>query len=203
MSFAESLQKLNDIDLADLDFENIGAWPVAVRVIACVLTAVVVLVLGYQLHITDLQARYEQTIQSEKNLREQFRVKAFQAANLGAYRIQMKDMEQSFGALVRQLPSDTEVPGLLEDITFTGRAAGLQIEEIKLQTEKVTEFYIELPISVSVKGTYHDLGNFVSGVASLSRIVTLHDFEIKPGKGSKLDMNILAKTYRYNDRGAE
>ena len=203
MSFSESLQKINDIDLADLDLENIGAWPLAVRIIACVLTVAAVLGLGYQLHITDLQSRYERTSQAEKDLREQFRIKAFQAANLDAYRAQMEEMEASFGALVRQLPSDTEVPGLLEDITFTGRGAGLQIEEIKLETEKVTEFYIELPISVSVKGTYHDLGNFVSGVASLSRIVTLHDFEIRPGKGTKLEMNILAKTYRYNDRMAK
>ena len=203
MSFSESLQKINDIDLADLDLENIGAWPLAVRIIACVLTVAVVLGLGYQLHITDLQSRYESTSQAEKDLREQFRIKAFQAANLDSYRAQMEEMEASFGALVRQLPSDTEVPGLLEDITFTGRGAGLQIEEIKLETEKVTEFYIELPISVSVKGTYHDLGNFVSGVASLSRIVTLHDFEIRPGEGTKLEMNILAKTYRYNGREAK
>ncbi len=203
MSLSESLQKMQEIDLADLDLENIGAWPLAVRIIACVLTMVVVLGLGYQLHITDLINRHERVVQSEQDLREKFRIKAFQAANLNAYRAQMKDMEESFGALVRQLPSDTEVPGLLEDITFTGRGAGLQIEGIKLQTEKVSEFYVELPISVSVKGTYHDLGNFVSGVASLSRIVTLHDFDIKPGKGTKLEMNILAKTYRYNDKGAK
>ena len=202
MSLSESLQKLNDIDLAELDFENIGSWPLTVRIIALALTMVAALGIGYQLHITDLQNRYEQVTRSEQDLREQFRIKAFQTANLDAYQIQMEEMEASFGALVRQLPSDTEVPGLLEDITFTGRGAGLQIEEIKLETEKVTEFYIELPISVSVKGTYHDLGNFVSGVSSLSRIVTLHDFEITPGQGSKLEMNILAKTYRYNEKEA-
>lgn len=203
MSLSESLEKLNDIDLADLDLDNIGSWPLVVRVAACVLTVIVVLGAGYQLHITDLQNRYAEAVQSESDLREQYRIKAFQAANRNAYKEQMTEMESSFGALVRQLPSDTEVPGLLEDITFTGRGAGLQIEGIKLETEKVTEFYIELPISVSVKGTYHDIGNFVSGVASLSRIVTLHDFEIAPGQGSKLDMSILAKTYRYNDKGAD
>ncbi|MGB1271099.1 MAG: type 4a pilus biogenesis protein PilO, partial [Endozoicomonas sp.] len=166
MSFADSLQnslqKLSEIDINDLDFENMGAWPIAVRVIACVLTMAIVLGLGYQLHLTGLQARYETAVSSEKDLKEQYRIKAFQAANLSAYRDQMTEMEDSFGALVRQLPSDTEVPGLLEDITFTGRGSGLQIEEIKLQNEKVTEFYIELPISISVRGTYHDLGNFVS-----------------------------------------
>ena len=202
MSFSDTLQKLNEIDLNDLDFENIGGWPLPVRIAACVITMILVLALGYQLHLTSLQDRYSNASRIELDLKEQFRIKAFQAANLDAYRRQMEDMQASFGALVRQLPSDTEVPGLLEDITFTGRGAGLQIDEIKLQPEKVTEFYIELPISVSVIGAYHDLGNFVSGVASLSRIVTLHDFEITPTEGDKLKMSILAKTYRYNDRGA-
>ena len=91
----------------------------------------------------------------------------------------------------------------MEDITFTGRGAGLQIEEIKLEPERITEFYIELPISISVNGAYHDLGNFVSGVASLSRIVTLHDFNITPVDENRLKMDILARTYRYNDKGAD
>ena len=200
MSLADSLKKLNELDVNDLDLENIGGWPLPVRIIACILTFVAVFALGYQLHVSSLQARYENVVKTEEDLRSQFRIKAFQAANLESYRQQMTEMEESFGALVRQLPSDTEVPGLLEDITFTGRGAGLQIEEIKLQKETVTEYYIELPIGISVIGTYHDLGNFVSGVASLSRIVTLHDFDIQPGKGSQLKMNILAKTYRYNDK---
>ena len=113
-------------------------------------------------------------------------------------------MEISFGALLRQLPSDTEVPGLLEDITRTGLGSGLEFEEIKLLPEVAQQFYIELPIQISVVGAYHDLGTFVSGVASLPRIVTLHDFDIKAAgiEGtSKLRMNIVAKTYRYNDKG--
>lgn len=203
MSLTESLQKFNEIDVNDLDLENIGSWPLPVRIIACVLTLIVVLFLGYQFHLTGLQGGYDQAWQKEQDLKEQYRIKSFQAANLGAYRQQMNDMERSFGALVKQLPSDTEVPGLLEDITFTGRGAGLQIEEIKLEAEKITEFYIELPISISVMGSYHDLGNFVSGVSSLSRIVTLHDFDIKPVEGGLLKMMILAKTYRYNDKGVK
>ncbi len=201
MSLADSLQKLNELDLNDIDFDNIGSWPLVVRIIACVLTLLLVLGLGYHFHLTGLQGRYDVAASKEQDLREQYRIKAFQAANLKAYREQMKEMEHSFGALVKQLPSDTEVPGLLEDITFTGRGSGLQIEEIKLQDENVSHFYIELPISIAVQGTYHDLGNFVSGVASLSRIVTLHDFEIRPGRDGQLTMNILAKTYRYNDHG--
>ena len=202
MSFSESLQKLQEIDLSDLDFENIGAWPLAIRIAACLLTMLLVLGLGAKLHVADLVEQSEQAVSKEGDLKEQYRLKAFRAANLDAYRQQMEEMQDSLGALVRQLPSDTEVPGLLEDITFTGRGAGLQIESIKLQVEKVKEFYIELPISISVRGSYHDLGNFVSGVASLPRIVTLHDFQIRPGQDDKLSMQILAKTYRYNDKGA-
>ena len=202
MSFSDTLQKLNEVDISDLDLDNIGGWPLPVRIAACVIAMILVLILGYQLHLTGLQDSYNSATKAEQDLKEQFRIKAFQAANLNAYRRQMKQMETSFGALIRQLPSDTEVPGLLEDITFTGRGAGLQIDEIKLQSEKVTEFYIELPISISVNGAYHDLGNFVSGVASLSRIVTLHDFEITPLEGDKLKMSILAKTYRYNGKEA-
>ena len=201
MSFAESLQKLNDIDLGEIDFDNIGSWPLGARVLVCLITLVITLGLGYQFHLISLQDRFDSATRQELDLREQYRIKAFQAANLTAYRKQMSAMEDSFGALVKQLPSDTEVPGLLEDITFTGRSAGLQIEEIKLQEENVSQFYIELPIRIAVQGSYHDLGSFVSGVASLSRIVTLHDFAIRPGKGGQLSMDILAKTYRYNDQG--
>ena len=204
MSLSESIQKLNELDLSDLgdlDLDNIGAWPLTVRVIACVLTLVVVFFLGYQVHLSGLQSNYDKAVVKENELKEQYRTKAFQASNLEAYQNQMIEMEASFGALVRQLPSDTEVPGLLEDITFTGRGAGLQFESIQLQPEISTEFYIELPISISVKGDYHDLGAFVSGVSSLPRIVTLHDFSITPvGDRKVLKMDILARTYRYNDK---
>ena len=201
MSFVESLQKMNEIDFNEIDFNNIGSWPMGVRVIVCLLTFIVTLGLGYQFHLTSLQDRIDSASQKESELREHYRIKAFQAANLNAYREQMSSMENSFGALVKQLPSDTEVPGLLEDITFTGRGAGLQIEEIKLQEENFSQFYIELPIRIAVEGSYHDLGSFVSGVASLSRIVTLHNFTIRPSQDGQLYMDILAKTYRYNDQG--
>ena len=200
MSFADSLKKLNELDLSEIDFQNIGSWPVAARVLTCFFTLLLVLVFGYQFHLTDLNTQHNIATKKERDLLEQYRVKSFQSANAAAYRKQMETIESSFGALVKQLPSDTEVPGLLEDITFTGRGAGLQIEEIKLQDENVSQFYIELPISIGVEGSYHDLGNFVSGVASLSRIVTLHDFEIQPSRNGQLKMNILAKTYRYNDQ---
>ena len=168
MSLADSLKKLNEMDLSDLDMENVGAWPLPVRIIACVLTLAVVLFLGYQLHLSNLQNNYDRVTAQETELKRQFQVKAFQAANLQSYRVQMTEMEASFGALVKQLPSDTEVPGLLEDISFTGRGAGLTFETIKLQPEKVTEFYIELPISIVVSGNYHDLGCFCQWCCQLA-----------------------------------
>ncbi|MBU0809931.1 type 4a pilus biogenesis protein PilO [Pseudomonas sp. GWSMS-1] len=204
MSLNDSLESLRQIDLNDLDFNNVGSWPAAVKFIAGALLLVVVVALGYNFHLKDLQASLEGKQAEELVLKEQFSSKAFQAANLDAYKEQMKEMEVSFGALLKQLPSDTEVPGLLEDITRTGLGSGLEFEEIKLLPEAAQQFYIELPIQITVVGAYHDLATFVSGVASLPRIVTLHDFDLVPANdsgSSKLRMSILAKTYRYNDKG--
>ena len=204
MSISESLESLRKVDLADLDFENAGSWPAPVKAIASILLLVAVLVAGYKFHLEDIQLQLEQQRVEEQSLREQFTLKAFQAANLEAYKEQMKEMEESFGALLRQLPSDTEVPGLLEDITRTGLASGLEFSEIKLVPEVQQQFYIELPIQIVVEGGYHDLATFVSGVSSLPRIVTLHDFDLAPinkDEPSRLRMSVLAKTYRYNDKG--
>jgi len=205
MSLAQSLESLRKVNLSELDANNLGSWPAPVKVIAAFLLLIVVLALGYNFHLKELQAQLEQQRSQEVTLKQQFTTKAFEAANLEKYRQQMAEMEQSFGALLRQLPSDTEVPGLLEDITRTGLGSGLEFEEIKLMPEVTQQFYIELPIQIRVVGGYHDLASFVSGVASLPRIVTLHDFEIKPADDSdaKLNMSIVAKTYRYNDKGLQ
>ncbi len=205
MSLSSSLESLRKIDVNDLDVNNLGSWPAPIKFITCMVLLVAVLGLGYYFYLGDLQLQLDQERAQEATLKQQFSTKAFQAANLEAYKVQMAEMEESFGALLRQLPSDTEVPGLLEDITRTGLGSGLEFSEIKLQPEVVQQFYIELPIKISVVGSYHDLATFVSGVASLPRIVTLHDFEVKPvtaeAGSSRLAMSILAKTYRYNDKG--
>lgn len=204
MSLSESLEGFRKIDLSDLDFNNIGSWPSAIKVVAGFVLFLVVIGLGYNFHLKDLQAQLDVQRYQEVSLKEQFSTKAYQAANLDAYKEQMQEMEVSFGALLKQLPSDTEVPGLLEDITRTGLGSGLEFEEIKLLPEAAQQFYIELPIQIKVVGAYHDLATFVSGVASLPRIVTLHDFDLVPAEVdgvSTLRMSILAKTYRYNDKG--
>ena len=204
MNLNESLEGLRKIDLNDLDLNNVGSWPAAVKFIAGSILFIGVLFLGYNFHLKDLQGQHENSVAKEITLKEQFSLKAFQAANLDAYKEQMQEMEVSFGALLKQLPSDTEVPGLLEDVTRTGLGSGLEFEEIKLLPEVAQQFYIELPIQITVVGGYHDLATFVSGVASLPRIVTLHNYDLVSSgaeNSSKLRMSILAKTYRYNDKG--
>jgi type IV pilus assembly protein PilO len=204
-SLREFQESLQSIDLNDLDFENIGAWPLALKVIAWVLVFALVIFGGYKFIIADMQDTFGAVAAKEAQLKQEFETKAFEAANLDAYRKQMVEMEESFGALVGQLPSDTEVPGLLEDISNKGVSNGLDFRSIALKPEYAAEFYVELPIDIVVQGTFHDIGAFVSGVAGLPRIVTLHDFMIAPDKDnpSHLLMTIIAKTYRYKDDKSE
>jgi len=203
MAFEDTMRSLREFELGDLDLDNVGAWPVLVKVLIWLMLLVAVLVGGYYYHIEGLQLQLAQAEEKEVALKQDFEKKAFEAANLEAYRQQMVEMEESFGALVSQLPSDTEVPGLLEDITNKGLLNGLTITSINLQKEQAKEFYVELPIAIVASGSYHDLGAFISGMAGLPRIVTLHDFQLASTKDNpnNLNMTILAKTYRYKEEG--
>ena len=204
MAFEDTMRSLREFDLGDLDFDNVGAWPTAIKLFIWIALLAAVLAAGYYYHVKDLQLQLTQVEAKEEQLKKEFEKKAFEAANLDAYRQQLKEMEESFGALVSQLPSDTEVPGLLEDITNKGLLNGLTIASIDLKGEQAREFYVELPIAISASGSYHDLGAFVSGMAGLPRIVTLHDFTItsKGNNANALQMSITAKTYRYKDGDA-
>jgi type IV pilus assembly protein PilO len=199
VAFQDVVRDLRELDFSELSLENIGSWPLAVKVMAWVLAFIVLIVFGYVYSISDLRDQLSQVETKELDLKKEFEEKAFKAANLDALRKQMVEMEESFGALVSQLPSDTEVPGLLEDVTNKGVESGLEIKSIKLQPELAKEFYVELPISIEVTGSYHDFGTFVSGIAGLPRIVTLHDFKIASDSKTPgvLSMSISAKTYRY------
>jgi len=199
VAFQDVVRDLRELDFSELSLDNIGSWPMPIKVAAWALTFIVVMALGYAYSISEMREQLAQVESKEADLRKEFEDKAFKAANLDALRAQMKEMEESFGALVSQLPSDTEVPGLLEDITNKGVESGLEIKSIKLQLEQAKEFYIELPINIEVSGTYHDFGTFVSGIAGLPRIVTLHDFKMSsdPKTPGVLSMSISAKTYRY------
>lgn len=205
MAFEDTLRSVREFDFGNLDFDNVGSWPPAIKIFVRVLLLALILVAGYYYHVEDLQLTLAAAEAKELDLRKDYETKAFQAANLSAYRQQMVEMEASFGVLVSQLPSDTEVPGLLEDITNKGLLNGLEIAVIDLQTEKESEFYVELPIEIVASGSYHDLGAFISGMAALPRIVTLHDFQIDTSSDNSnfLDIKILAKTYRYKDEEAE
>jgi len=199
MSLADSFKNLNEFDINDLDINNAGIWPTPVKVIVALILAGLIAGGGYWFFIKDQYVRLEQVQQTEQKLRKEYESKAYQVANLEVFKAQMAEMEETFGALVRQLPSETEVPGLLEDITNTATGNGLSLQEVKLQPERKRDFYAELPINIKVTGSYHELASFVSSVASLPRIVTLHDLTIKPtgGEGDRLEMQVVARTYRY------
>lgn len=201
MSFFNDITAdLRNFDWNDLtDPDTMGGWPAPVKVLIALLVFGSALTAGYFFHVKNLQTELQAVAVEENQLRIEFEQKAFLAANLEEYRAQTVEMEESFTELLRQLPSETEVPGLVDDVTETGVGSGLEFDNIALQSEVVQEFYIELPINVEVVGDYHDFGTFVSGVASLDRIVTLHDFSITKRDDSLLDMDIQARTYRYKD----
>jgi type IV pilus assembly protein PilO len=185
----------------NLDPNNIGAWPPLAKGGVIVLVCAAVLGLGYWFDTKDQWVQVEQVRQIEGQLKADFEAKQAKAVNLEAYRQQMTEMEESFGTMLRQLPSKTEVADLLVDITQTGLASGLEFELFKPSSDVPKDFYAELPIAVRVVGAYHSFGEFVSGVAALPRIVTLHDIaiELAPKAPGTLIMQANAKTYRYLD----
>ena len=195
----KSINEIKNFNWNDLnDPTTIGVWPGPIKIVLCLMLFTAGLGLGYWFDIKNVQEELATVAGEEGGLKADLESKAVLAANLDAYRQQMMDMEESFGDLLRQLPGQTEVPGLLDDITYTGLGSGLEFSNIALDKEATQEFYVELPIKIEVTGTYHDFGAFVSGVSSLSRIVTLHDFSITaPDSRSALKMKITARTYRY------
>ncbi|HFQ91399.1 MAG TPA: pilus assembly protein PilO [Chromatiales bacterium] len=190
------LEQIKNIDLND-----VARWPKPFKVAVIVLICIAVLGMGLWFDTRNQLAALETSRNKEQELKNVFKQKAHQAANLGAYKAQMEEMKRSFGAMLRQLPSKTEVAELLVDISQTGLENGLEFELFKPQSEKPVEFYSELPIKISVTGRYHEFGKFISDVAALPRIVTLQDFSITPLKDDPdtLVMEVTAKTYRYLD----
>lgn len=186
---------------SNLDPDNIGNWPILVRSLIIFVCCVVVLGGVYYFDTQHQLDELEKHKQEEKQLKATFEKKQAKAVNLEAYKAQMKEMRESFGTMLRQLPSKTEVADLLVDITQTGLASGLEFDLFKPQPEIPKEFYAELPINIDVKGNFHELGQFVSGIAALPRIVTIHNINIKGNKSASgvLSMTAIAKTYRYLD----
>jgi type IV pilus assembly protein PilO len=190
-------------ELQSLDPRDPGRWPLAVRAGAVglcfvILTAVLIYFFVWDAQLPELQRRED----VEQQLRQEFRTKHAKAVNLDLYKQQLKDIERSFGALLRQLPGKTEVPNLLVDISQTGLSAGLEEKLFQPQPEQKKDFYAELPIKIRLTGSYHQFGQFVSGIAALPRIVTLHDIQITSVNKDAYDqlaLELTAKTYRYLD----
>lgn len=192
-------------DLNNLTMENIGTWPIPVKVATVLLICAAVMGLGYW-KLTTPKIEELKTAQSrELELRTEFEGKQQKAANLEVLKKQLEDIKQTMGELLQKLPSKTQVPDLLQDISQTGLGAGLEFDIFKPGAEQPQEFYVELPIQIQVTGTYHQFGTFISGVAALQRIVTVHDVKIRPAAGDqgKLMMQATAKTYRYMDEEEE
>ncbi len=198
---------MNLDDFNNLDINNMGVWPTPAKVAVLIVLAVLTGVGWYHFDTKEQLASLEAVEQQELTLRTEFENKQAKAANLEAYKKQLAEMEQSFGAMLRQLPDKTEVAALLVDVSQTGLAAGLEFELFDPTGEARKEFYAELPIKLKVNGSYHEFGEFISGLAALPRIVTIHDILIYPknagagkeeiGDGTALTLEATAKTYRY------
>lgn len=197
------LSKLNELDLS-----NAGEWPTPIKAIVILIACVALAVAVYYLDTESQFVRLEQERKTEKDLRQSFETKQRKAANLEAYRQQLEEMKESFGAMLRQLPDKTEVAALLVDVSQTGLASGLEFQLFQPQGEQAKDFYAELPIDVRVTGRFHDFGRFISGLAALPRIVTIHNVKIgntagdTGTEGAKLAMQATVKTYRYLDEAA-
>jgi type IV pilus assembly protein PilO len=190
-------------ELRSLDPRDPGRWPFPFRVGAVAIAFLLVTgLLVYYFVWTEQRPELQQREAEEQTLRDEFKTKHAKAVNLDVYKQQLKDIERSFGALLRQLPGKTEVPSLLVDISQTGLAAGLQEKLFQPEAELKKDFYAEKPIKIRLTGSYHQFGEFVSGIAALPRIVTLDDISIKPDSKDAYDalsMELTAKTYRYLD----
>jgi type IV pilus assembly protein PilO len=190
-------------ELRSLDINEPGRWPLPFRLAAIALVFVGIAAFGIYMFVVKTEfPLLEQARNEELDLRQTFETKQRRAANFDAYRVQLAEIERSFGAMLRQLPGKTEIPSLLVDVSQTALGAGLDENLFQRGVEVQKDFYAEQPIKIRYTGSYHELGNFVSGVAALPRIVTLHDINIKPVSSDEIDVLTLdatAKTYRYLD----
>ena len=190
---------MKDIDLNNLDLSSIGALPTPIKAAMIVVVAIAVLAAGYFLDTKKQLEELESSRAKEISLKKDFESKQAKAVQLDAYKKQMEEMKVSFGAMLRQLPSKTEVEDLLVDISQTGLSSGIEFQLFQPEAERKIDFYAELPIKIKMTGNYHQFGRFVSGIAALPRIVTLHNIAITSDKEGKLAMDVQAKTYRYLD----
>lgn len=184
-------------DLRNFELKDLASLPPAAKIAGIVIACLLILGGGYWYVIEDELAQLEKVRQEEQNLRQTYLGKKLLAINLDLYRKQMEEMQQTFGSLLRQLPNTTEVPDLLVDITQAGLGRGLEFSLFRPEKERPRDFYAELPISLVVSGSYHEIALFISDVAALPRIVTFGNITISSSKGGRLSMQATARTYRY------
>ena len=204
MNAALWLQSLRSFDLRELDFGSPGTWSPKRKTAVALAWLGVMFVLGYPLLLQPSVVRLQQQHEAQTKLKAEFEARVAQVANLDAYLKQMQGLEAAFSVLLKQLPAQAQVPGLLDEISRLGHLNGLAIEQIHWLPEVLQPFYAELPLQMTLAGGYHELGLFVSAMASLPRIVTLHDFALAPLNGTgdgQLRMTLLARTYRTHDQG--
>jgi type IV pilus assembly protein PilO len=202
MGFREQLAALKEIDIADLELSEVATWPLAARRSVLVLVAALTLLLGYSVLLSPALDALGRAAQEEQRLRDELRTQAPYAAAVPALQDQQALLVERFEALLGQLPTETEVPALLDDISRVGMESGLKFRAIALQPEQLDAYYYTLPIAIEVEGAYHDLGRFMSGLAALSRIVTLHAFSLIPkDEDERLLLKLEARTYRYRGEG--
>jgi type IV pilus assembly protein PilO len=189
----------------NLELDNIGQWPAAAKSLLALFLSVIIVFLGYMGIVSDQIEALDRGYDEEQTLKQAYRDKYHVAANLELFRAQMIEAEDTFANQLRQLPNSHEIPGLLDDITFVGTTSGLDFVKLEWQPEISKEIYIELPIDIEVIGPYHSFGQFVSKIAGLPRIVTLHDFKIKIEKDNNdtLNLKLQAKTYRYQEEATK
>lgn len=194
--------KFDKSQFEDLELENIGQWPAAAKLVLTIFLAIMVIFLGYIGLVSDNIDQLERVKAEETTLKESYKTKYHVAANLELFRAQMIEAEDIFRTQLRSLPNSHETPGLLDDITFIGTTSGLEFVKLEWQPEISKEIYIELPIDIEVNGSYHSFGNFVSKIAGLPRIVTLHNFKIDivQADSDTLNLKLEAKTYRYQEQ---
>lgn len=199
------LEELSQFDFKQLDFKEVGEWPTSVRVIFAVVFITFILSLGYLLQFKKMETLLKNESIKEKNLYEQVEIKIYETSHLEAYQKQIKEMNEKFVDEAEKLPTEIEMSGLIKDITKSGLQYGLEFEKIILVDEKEDSFYIELPIEITARGTYHAFGQFLNDLTQLSRIITIHDFTIIPATdyNGLLEINLLIKTYKYNPNAKE
>ena len=192
-----------EFSLSELDFNESGEWPGFIKAIAVLLLCAVIWGAGYYFLIKDKKIELAGIAQKEVQLKREFETKQAKAVNLEAYKEQMKEMRVTFSSMLKQLPRKSEVADLLIDISRTGLINGLEFQLFKPEGERPVDFYAELPITMTVTGKYHQFGEFISAIAALPRIVTLHNFTLTLKEAGNMTMNITAKTYRYFDEQEE